>query len=105
MSEQEPKSKVLEVAKKTEKAWIDFNRIKDAIINVMSGGLTSNIIRLIVIVGFGVIWFIVERKIKQLRIQWAKDLNEKEKKELKDYLASYSEAKPGSSIDDMERDF
>lgn len=103
--EQENNKSPLEVAKELGDKAFGFQKYFDAVVNIASGSVVSNVIKGIGVLFLTIGWFIVRRIIKKIRIDMAAQLTEQERRELEDYLNRINRRNDDTGIDDLEDDF
>ena len=102
---EKPKSDTVEKIKSTIDVARTLQGAIKAVSSIASGGITTNIIRIVAILLLGVGWFLIRKRVTKILIQKAKELSEYEKAELKKYLAAIQDRSDDSVVTDLEQGF
>lgn len=83
----------------------ETKRFYDAVMSVATSGVFSNVVRLIIMIAFGIGYKIFAKKLEELNIKYAAELSEKEQAELRAYLEEVNKKSDDSKVTELEEGF
>lgn len=95
----------LQKAKDSAKILKNVDSAYKSVISIATSGVFSNVIRLVIMVLFGIGYWIFSKKMEELNIKYAKNLSVKEQEELRAYLIEINKNSDDSKVTDLEKDF
>lgn len=95
----------LQTIKDNTKILKELKGVYQAVQSVATGGVFSNIIRLIVLLCFGVGYWIFSKKLEEWNIKKAKELSVYEQEQLKAYLDEINKNSDDGKVTDLEQGF
>jgi hypothetical protein len=96
---------MLEEIKKEAKIGQTFQNAYLAVIGIAKGGMVSNVVRIIALLLLGAGWLFLRKHLIDLNIERARQLSEREREELKKYLAEISTGSDDVIVTNLESGF
>ncbi len=95
----------LKTVKAQTKILEETKKFYNAVMSVATSGVFSNIVRLIIMIAFGIGYKIFSKKLEELNIKLAAELSAKEQAELKAYLEGINQKSDDDKVIELEEGF